>query len=116
MKTMLLVLLLAVAGAAAGSFEERMADAIFVSEGGSKAKVPYGILSCKVKDQSDARRICIRSIENNIKRWEAANRPCDFVTWMARRWTPISHDPNGHINWIKNVNSLLKKYGAQPPQ
>jgi hypothetical protein len=85
---------------------EKMADAIYRSEGGAKARVPYGILSVKVKDEADARRICINSIRNNIKRWEKAGRPGNFVDFMADRWCPPISDPVGNTNWKRNVKAI----------
>ena len=43
------------------------------------------------------------TIVNNRKRWLRAGRPCNFITWLARRYCPASVDPVGHINWIENV-------------
>ena len=85
---------------------ERMADAIFRSEGGDKARVPYGVLSVKVKDKADARRITITSINNNIKRWEKAGKPGTFIDFMANRWCPVASDPIGNRNWKKNVTAI----------
>jgi len=85
---------------------ERMADAIYKAEGGKKARVPYGILSVKVKDEADARRICINSIRNNIKRWERAGKPGTMIEFMADRWCPHASDPKGNANWKRNVTAI----------
>ena len=88
---------------------ERMADAIFRSEGGDKARVPYGVLSVKVKDKADARRITITSINNNIKRWDKAGKPGTFIDFMANRWCPVASDPVGNRNWKKNVTAIYNQ-------
>ena len=85
---------------------EKLADAIFLAEGGYKATYLYGIRSVKYENEEEARRICINSIKNNIKRWEKAGRPEDFITFMSRRYAPIGakNDPNNlNKNWVKNV-------------
>jgi len=88
---------------------ERMADAIYRAEGGDKARVPYGVLSVKVKDKAEARRVCINSIRNNIKRWEKAGKPSTFVDFMADRWCPVASDPVGNRNWKKNVKAIYSQ-------
>ena len=91
---------------------ERMADAIYKAEGGKKARVPYGVLSVKVKDEADARRITINSIRNNIKRWDKAGKHDTFINFMANRWCPVASDPIGNRNWKKNVTAI---YNQQKP-
>lgn len=88
---------------------ERMADAIFRSEGGDKARVPYGVLSVKVKDKADARRICINTIRNNITRWEKAGKPGDYIDFLANRYCPPSADPVGNRNWKRNVTAIYNQ-------
>jgi hypothetical protein len=104
--------LLAVLATAGHPNPEKLADAIYRAEGGAKARVPYGVLSVRVKDAADARRITINSINNNWKRWEKANNNCTFIETMAKRWCPPSADPVGHKNWIKNVNYYYYGRGA----
>ena len=85
---------------------ERLCNAIYRAEGGSKARVPYGILSVKVKNEADARRICINTIRNNITRWEKAGKPGDYIDFLANRYCPPSADPIGNRNWKKNVKAI----------
>lgn len=93
---------------------ERMADAIFLAEGGDKARVPYGVLSVKVRDKSHARSITIISIRNNIKRWNKAGKPGTFVEFMANRWCPESSDAIGNKNWKRNVTLIYSKSRNMP--
>ena len=88
---------------------ERLCHAIFLAEGGDKARVPYGVLSVKVKDKADARRITITSINNNIKRWDKAGKPGTFIEFMANRWCPVASDPVGNRNWKKNVTAIYNQ-------
>lgn len=105
MKTILLSLLLAPAAMALDA--ERIADAIWRVEGGHRARVPYGILSVKVKDAAEARRVCLNTIRNNHRRWIAAGRPGDYLDFLADRYCPPSVDPAGNRNWKHNIKSLL---------
>jgi hypothetical protein len=94
-------------------YAERMADAIYISEGGAKTKWPYGVKSITpptgTSDKAAwARKITINSVNNNWKRWEKAGKPEPFVKFMARRWVPESADLQGHTNWVKNVNKLME--------
>ena len=88
---------------------ERLCNAIYRAEGGSKARVPYGILSVKVKNEADARRICINTIRNNITRWEKAGKPGDYIDFLANRYCPPSADPIGNLNWKKNVTAIYNQ-------
>lgn len=87
-------------------FKERMCLAIWHAEGGTKAKVPYGILSMKVRSKEHARQITLRSIENGWKRWQDAGRPGDFLTHFGLRWSPPHlHPKNRH--WADNVRKRM---------
>jgi hypothetical protein len=39
--------------------ENRLANAVYLAEGGAKARVPYGILSVSVHSASEARAVCL---------------------------------------------------------
>jgi hypothetical protein len=94
-------------------FVNKMADAIYKAEGGTKAKSPYGVLSINLKGKTpeakkaEARQITINSIRNNWKRWLATDKTKDFVDFMADRWCPISADPVGNRNWKSNVKKFM---------
>ena len=92
---------------------EQIANAIYLAEGGKKAKVPYGILSVKVKDEQEAKQICINTIRNNRVRFAKQNKYTDFIEFLGSRYAPIqsvANDPKG-LNrfWIKNVKYFLIK-------
>jgi hypothetical protein len=91
---------------------ERIADAIYVAEGGAKAKKPYGILSVKVANAQEARQVAINTVRNNWKRWHDAGRPGDYIEFLAKRYAPlgVANDPSGlNKNWLKNVRAGLAK-------
>ena len=83
-------------------------DAIYLAEGGSCAKVPYGILSVKVSSKEEARRVCYNTVKNNWRRWEDAGKPGLYTDFLADRYCPKSADPQGNINWKKNIVRILK--------
>ena len=113
MKLTLIIAAIAATTAAAAPLPEtevnRMADAIYRAEGGSKARVPYGVLSVKVSGKEEARRVCERSIVNNYARWQKAGKPGDFIGFMGDRWCPASADPRGNVNWKNNVRKIYGK-------
>ena len=86
----------------------RIADAIYLIEGGSKAKVPYGVLSIKVRSKEHARQICMNTIRNTHDRWIKAGRPGSFLPFLADRYCPPT-DSVGNKNWKRNIVSVLKK-------
>lgn len=87
----------------------RYADAIYRAEGGSRAKSPYGILSVRVSGHDEARRVCIRTIQNTHDRWVRAGRPGYYVYYLADRYCPPSADPIGNANWKRNVVAFLSR-------
>lgn len=108
-----LLLMMALAGAARAAipdgYAERVADAIWLAEGGKKAKAPYGILSVKT---TDPRRVCLNTIRNNWGRWEAAGKPGDFIDYLGKKYAPVgaANDPRRlNKNWPRNVRSLLRR-------
>ena len=110
MKLTLALLLLALPASALTHAEaERICMAIYRAEGGAKAKVPFGILSIKVKDYAEAKRVCINTVKANHKRWVAAGKPGDHITFLARQYCPPSTDPIGNRNWRANIKSILKQ-------
>jgi len=91
---------------------EQIANAIYWAEGGAKAKVPYGILSIKVKDKAEARQICFNTIRNQRIRHAKHNCGLDFISCLGSRYCPIGakNDPKGlNKNWVKNVKFYLEK-------
>lgn len=109
MKTIILSLLIAGSAVASEAIDaEKIADAIYRVEGGSKARVPYGILSIPVRDEAHARRICLNTIRNNHRRWIKAGRPGAYLDFLADRYCPPSVDPKGNKNWKKNIKQLTK--------
>jgi len=107
-----LVLFLALSVSAADLADEtaeKIADAIYKVEGGKKAKVPYGILSVKVKSEEDARRICLNTIKNNWKRWEKAGSQGKYFEFLGNRYASLGadNDPKSlNKNWVKNIRKI----------
>jgi len=87
-----------------------LADAIFKAEGGYRAEYLYGIRSVKYKDESDARRICLNTINNNKKRFLKQDKYKDYLEFLASRYCPVNCDNDRGSNrfWLKNVRYFLK--------
>lgn len=105
----LLAILLSVIAASGQALNQkeanRLADAIYRTEGGAKAKVPYGILSMKVRSKQHARKICLNTIQNTYRRWVESGKKGDFVDYLADRYCPPS-DSEGNRNWKRNIRLL----------
>ena len=86
---------------------DKIADAIYLAEGGKKAKKPFGILSVPCSGYSDCRRICLNTIRNNFKRWQKAGSQGDFIDFLGSRYAPVESHPLNK-NWIPNVKRLLE--------
>ena len=89
----------------------KLANAIYLAEGGARTKYPYGILR-KYK-QTSPRQACINTI-NHAKRDYALARSekRDFITFLGLRYCPLQakNDSKGlNKNWVKNVKKLYYK-------
>lgn len=80
---------------------DKLADAIYKAE--NSVKYPYGIKSINTYgDKVLARKICINTIKNNIKRFNKQKEYTDYITFLGSRYCPPSaHKLN--LNWVKNV-------------
>lgn len=90
------------------AYVERLADAIYLAEGGAKTKHPYGILT-KYKTTTP-RQACINTIYSKYGDWWAAGRPGTYLEYLASKYAPIgaTNDPtNLNQNWLKNVRYFL---------
>lgn len=86
---------------------DKIADAIYVIEGGKKTKYPYGIKSISTKGNlAKARQICINTIRNTHKRWIVANKPNNFLDYLADRYCPASVDRVGNKRWKVNIRKF----------
>lgn len=83
-----------------------LADALYHAEGGAKARVPYGILSVRVRDHAEARRACLRTVERAWRDWRQTPDG-EFVDYLCDRYCPRSDDPQGNKNLKRNVRYFL---------
>ena len=85
----------------------KIADAIYIIEGGKSTKYPYGVKSVATKgNRAKARKICINTIRNTHKRWIADNKPIDFLDYLANRYCPPSVDKMGNARWKVNIRKF----------
>lgn len=104
----MLAVIVAIVIAGASYTPDQIADAIYVAEGGARAKKPYGILSVPCDSQSSCRAVCLNTIRNNLKRWERAGRPGEYIDFLASRYAPPTAHPLNR-NWKPNVVKILKE-------
>ena len=82
---------------------ERLANAIYKAEGGSKTRYPYGILT-KYKTTTP-RQACINTIKHALRDWDGKG---DFIKFLGARYCPTKGNLNNaekRLNryWVKNV-------------
>jgi hypothetical protein len=87
---------------------QKLVDAIYLAEGGSRTKYPYGIKSVHT---SNPRQVCFRTVNHAWRDWHSlppgqastqVDRP--FILFLADRYCPASVDKQGNVNWKKNVS------------
>ena len=93
--------------------QEAIVNAIYIAEGGKKAKVPYGILSVPVKDEAEARQVCLNTVNNNLARWQWARQngdQRDFIDFLGDRYCPVGAENDNGTNqfWKNNVRAVLR--------
>ena len=91
---------------------ERVVNAIWQAEGGSKAHYPYGIIAKRPLTEPEARRWCRNTVRNNWTRWTRAGSQGDYLEFLQVRYAPTkgaTNDPRGlNRNWLKNVRFYMK--------
>jgi len=117
MKLLLLILSCSVAVASAAipaGYAEKLADAIYLAEGGNRTSKPYGIMAGRPLQPNEARKWCLNTIRNNWRHWEAGGRKGEFLNFLAGIYCPVGakNDPKGlNKNWLRNVKAVLKNQG-----
>ena len=83
---------------------DMLADSIRLAE--NSIKYPYGIKSINTHgDANVARRICINTIKNNIKRYNKTDMAVDYITFLGSRYCPAGLCEMNK-NWVKNVKKI----------
>lgn len=106
---LLLILLSALCCQAEEPNYDQIADAIYLAEGGPRAKVPYGILSVKVSNEAEARKVCLRTIRHAWIDYQIDKPKYGFIDYLGDRYCPPSVDPVGNRNWKRNVKFFLER-------
>ena len=87
---------------------DRLVDAIYLAEGGGKARKPFGILSVPCSGYQDCRQVCLNTVRNTYRRWLKAGQPGDYLNFLALRYAPpTAHPLNAH--WERNVRRLYAR-------
>lgn len=91
---------------------EQIANAIRKAEG----VWTYGIKTARCSTESECREICIRTIENNRKRYVDYGKEQfpTFLEFLASRYCPTTgnltrNERRLNVNWINNVRYFLSK-------
>lgn len=102
MKFLALFVCLSCSGA---DFENKLANAIYIAEGGTNTHFPYGIHSKRPLDASEARQWCLNTIRHQ-KRLYGLNRPYgdDFIVFLGKTY---AQDPL----WADKVKRIMRRQG-----
>jgi hypothetical protein len=97
-----------------------IADALWLAEGGHRARQHFGITTVMVRDYAHARAITLAVIRQEWDRWERAGRRGPFVDALCARWCPRKTDPRGNANLRRNMRLILiqlsvKRYSGLTP-
>lgn len=81
--------------------------AIYWAEGGPKASVPYGLIYDRycTEEPGWCGYLAQVTVEKNLKRWQKAGNPGDFIEYLGSRYAPPSAHPLNR-NWARNVRKL----------
>jgi len=111
-KILFILMIFCIASPAFAYTDTEIVNAIYKSEGGSKATYLYGIRSVKYGTPEEARRICFNTVRNNRVRFANQTKYDDYLEFLASRYCPIgaSNDPKGlNVNWLSNVRYFLER-------
>ena len=85
---------------------DKLADAIFLAEGGWNTKHLFGILSVPCSGYQDCRQVCLNTVRNTYRRWQTAGNPGQFLVYLGSRYAPPAAHPLNRY-WVRNVRRLL---------
>ena len=92
---------------------EKIVNSVYIIEGGSTTKYPYGIVSIDTKgDEEYARKICFNTVRNNKVRFMNQTKYKCYIEFLGSRYAPVGakNDPtNLNKNWVKNLKYYLAK-------
>lgn len=83
--------------------------AIYIIEGGSKTKHPYGILA-KYKHTTPL-QACLNTVNHKHRDWVAKGSRGAFTAYLGSKYCPIGSDTDDGTckNWIPNLEFYLTK-------
>ena len=91
---------------------EKMATAIYFTEGTYKTRHPFGVLSVKCQGYTECRSVTLRSLKRRWQEYQLKNMNTPFEEYFASKWAPLNaeNDPTGlNKNWISNFKFFLEK-------
>ena len=80
--------------------------AIYLAEGGSHTRYPYGIMSVHTQNP---RNVCVLTIEHALKDYPSHVIDLNFINFLSTRYCPPSIDKTGNKHWRHNVTKIYEK-------
>lgn len=97
-----------------GWSDNQIVNAIYLAEGGSHARYPYGIRSIKCESKEACRAICKNTVRNNRKRYlnDENYGKITFIEFLGNRFAPTKGNLSKselavNKNWKRNVTWFL---------
>lgn len=105
MKYLILLLVCMVTVASAQPYFEKLADKIYLVEGGTNTHWPYGIKM----HVHNPRAMCVRICQNAYGDWVLVGHPGNYLDYLSSIYCPYETDPVGHRNWRRNIHALMRE-------
>lgn len=86
---------------------EKIVDSIFLAEGGSRAKKPFGVISVHCSGYKSCRKVAHTTVRRTIDRYKKVRSNEDFFLFLGKRYAPKAAG-NNPTQWAKNVRYLSK--------
>jgi len=80
----------------------QLADAIYIEEGGTHTKWPYGVHDSHLNHPKNPRGKCIDIIKGTMATYHITNIDHKFITLLSKRYCPVNH-----LSWEHNVCHIL---------
>jgi len=85
----------------------RMADKLWLCEGGRASKWPYGVRGYSWDNVEGARRACLNTISNRYQVWVDKQIQQPWLDFFCDQWCPSSEDETGNSNLKRNLRLMM---------
>lgn len=87
----------------------RLADKLWLCEGGRSAKWPYGVRGYSWDNVEGARIACLNTIRSRHQVWLTCGTDKPFLDFLCDSYCPTESDPTGNTNLKRNLRLMMAK-------